>query len=217
MSGSDVDKLSARAPEEILTALASSSSAGGDAHVQLLLRDGHRVEGSLRSLVDARRGRAVLVIAKNGDASYALLADVIAVIVSDAARHLRALSNGALASPLAPPPGAGEPPTRLQLKRKLASLALPHQLEVRFDGVDDGEPMRVLETAIDDVTALIRALAADALGAQAIANVRFVLENASAAGVDKSDNTITIRAPLAHGPEGLWRGAALRAAVERVL
>lgn len=204
-----IDQLPARAPAEALSALARSH-----AWVTLRIAFGHTVDGRVLAVGDARRRGGALVAGRDGEVTYVDVASIVAITVHDAARHAAALSDGKLTPPLATPAGAGPPPTRLELKRKVASPEVAAvNLDVTWASMPEaGEELRVLASVIDEVTSALAGIRGDELGQQALAGLKVVVENGPSENVVKNATTLVITVPLARGG---MRG--VREAIERSL
>ena len=135
------------APETVLRALASAvGEDDASAYLTVHLTGGHVLGGGLVT-VGADRGSDVAVLAdpETGRLGYALLSSVVAVEVRDPELFRDVLSGGRL-----PLPRAGEPVTRLALRRIAPTEEFP--VDVDWAGLDDSDVM------IGSLASLLRGL-----------------------------------------------------------
>jgi hypothetical protein len=133
-------RFKARGPAQVLEALAKSGRARSNidelARVTVLTHAG-AIEGCV---LDVAQDRPALLLLRGEHAdvraAYLDMADVIAVEVHDLARLAPALGDGEITRPLDQPP-----PTRLELKRRVADVAgrLGIEVIVEWDGMPDDE------------------------------------------------------------------------------
>ena len=135
------------APSTVLRRLAESGTSGDLPEVSVHLVGGQVLNG-LPVRVGDDRGQEVVVLAGAAGAhlGYAVLADVVAVVVRDPERVQDLLTDGRL-----PQPAAGEPVTRLALRREFAPSEDFH-VDVDWSALPDSEP------ALSSLARLLHAL-----------------------------------------------------------
>ena len=193
----------ALAPATVLRRLAESGSGGEAPDVSVHLSGGQVLGGRpVRVAVD--RGHDVVLLAgeRDGHLTYALLAHVVAIEVRDPQRFQDVLTEGRLAQPV-----AGEPPTRLALRREFAP-AEGFPLHVDWDALPDSAP------ALANLDRLLRALrqvscdvCADEMGRRAWARIHTLRV------AHRDAATLSVQAM----PDGMLVEADLSAALPRDL
>lgn len=179
--------LPARTPEQILSTLASAAAeenkrGGNIPLVTLSLTNGRDISGFIVGLVEQRGFSAVVLQTGStgrhdlgSDATYINVHAVTAVTVHGAGAIAEMLAGGELQV-------NDPPPTRLATRRSVledaarVSTALGVQIVYRVDvdAAGDGEPMRSLAEASRRTSNVLVAVAGDAMGKQALAQVREV-------------------------------------------
>jgi len=161
------------------------------------------------------------------DAVYLPLAAVEALTVHDAPAAAPFLSEGRLAAPEQPAPGLGPPPSRLELKRKLAehtnalraAVGSSLSVEVEWSGVAaEGEALRTLDRLIEDTVKVAMELAKDEMGRSALGRLtRLCFGEGSSPDVRLDGTAVLVVARLALGVAGRLGRSQLKEALERVL
>ncbi len=198
---------------------------GTQATVNLMLVSGALLSGKVVACGTVHDGR-VVVLTTDDELSYVSAQAVVGVTVQRAERFVRELSDGALSGPLTAPPGAADPPTRLQVKRSVAqaatalSAALGHNVTVAThnDAWPEGEQLRVLEAVVADIVNALIAIASDDMGREALSAItHVVVDNCAAKGITRALHTLHVDVVLAHGAAGAFSATGLRDAIEAAL
>jgi hypothetical protein len=225
-----LEQLPAASLEEVARALVGDPRSGGAApDVSLLLTSGAAVRGRLLAL-----DQGVLMVlgrpgggGPGGDLIYLQLSHVAALRVHapEAAAHL--LTFGAAALPVPPPPDAPDPPTRLELQRRVASLssrsaALGLRIELAQPLLDtvlreQAEARRVAGLVAEDLVAALEALSADADGREALEPLSVVRLAAGPLGAQVDGSTLALSFQAELGLGGRPTPAALQDALESTL
>lgn len=155
----------ALAPATVLRRLADSGSAG---EVSVHLAGGQAL-GGRPVKVDTDRGQEVVLLAAahGGQLTYALLANVVAVELSEPERFQDILTDGWL-----PQPVTGEPITRLALRRDFSpSEGFPVQVD--WAAVpDSGVELANLDRLLRGLRQIARDVCADEMGRLAWARIQ---------------------------------------------
>lgn len=200
--------LPARTPEQIVGTLASAAAEEGKRGgnlppVTLSLANGREISGYVVGLVE-QRGTAAVVLQTGStgrhdlgsDATYINLHSVTAVTVHGAGAIAETLAGGSLQV-------NEPPPTRLATRRSVLedaarlSTALGVQIVYRadVDTAGDGEPMRALADASRLTSNVLVAVAGDAMGKQALSQVREVaIEVGSIPNARRNGGTLLVTA-----------------------
>ena len=232
---SPVTRLPARPIDEILDELVALRRRGGDAEtpaplVTLHFRSGRSLSGRVIDRVASPRAALLVQVVAgrdDGDALYVDPGAIEALQVHDAAAVASLLSDGKVASAAQPRPDLGQPPSRLDLKRRLASdgetlgalLGRAIAVEADWDHAPAaGEPLRALATLAELVLSVLLELGGAADGREALlAQVTRVRLCDGAEGVLLDGGTLTVSARLDFGASGRLGREVLRAAIERLL
>lgn len=195
------------------------------------LRSGRDLTGRVVDLVHEGAGPALLIHTEGHDcrwnATYLDPHAVEAVTVRDAIESAAYLSEGKVAGELSPPPDGTPPPTRLEIKRKLAdqqsllSETAGHEvvLDVSWEGVpEQGEPLRILAATIADTVDALREIARrDGAGKDAVSALRKVWFGDGGKSVLRQGDTLVVTGRYALGAPGRLSRSELPAAIEKLL
>src|SRR5262249_40885515 len=152
---------------------------------------------------------------------------VEALTVHDAPAIADLISEDKVAPSATPAADLPPPPTRFEIKRRLAdytrkvSRALERDvvLEVDWNGVPEaGEPWRQLATLIADTAQAMEDLAADEMGKAALVRKieRVRLREGTEAAARLEGGVLIVTARLAFGTQGRLGSTALKQAIERI-
>lgn len=204
-----------------LVSLRRRASSGEDVkvpQVTLHLRSGRDVQGKVLDQAAADRGGGVLVQVgvEPRDAVYLDPHGVEAITVHEA---------NALEALLAPPPSPPTPSRAVLTQRaeelgNSLSMVLGHavEVEIAWDQVPDGEPMRALAAVMEETANAIREIARDDMGRQSLVGVRTLRFNAGRRpSVKLEAGALVSTAALDRGPERTLTSTELRIAIESVL
>lgn len=205
---------------EELADLARRASSGEPVrrpYVTAHLRSGRAIEGVVLALHSDRMGRRTLVLHVPGPERFAAL-DVSHLPVE----ALEALTVHAVDQLEAAPPGSPPPPTRLELRRRVAATEKALQAKLGLPlalTVDPGEDPKEL-AALAHLEALLpevlSAIASTDLGKQALVGVKSVkLATDEAMGVMLAEGVLTVTAALS--PARRASPHALTEAIEKAL
>ncbi len=220
--------LEARTLEELLTRLAEVQAlkAKGEPvrlpQVTLHLRSGRELQGFLLELrEESRSGKTVVLHALSTDARRP---EPDAIFVRS--EVIEAITVHDLPSLAHPSRGGPPPPTRLELKRKLAerqaslaaALGTPLELEVDWERLpQETDALAALETLSTRAFAVLEALARDVMGLEALrTNVRKLrLEVGSSAQVRREEQALVLATTVS--VMGWMSKEDLHSAIEKVL
>jgi hypothetical protein len=220
--------LEAQTLEELLTRLAEIQAlrAKGEPvrlpQVTLHLRSGRELQGFLlEQREEGRSGKTVVLHALSSDARRP---EPDAIFVR--AEVIEAITVHDLPSLAHPSRGGPPPPTRLELKRKLAerqaslasALGTPLELEVDWDRISqDPEGLVALDTLSTRAFGELEALTRDVMGLEALrTNVRKLrLEVGSPAQVRREEQTLVLATTVS--VMGWMSKEDLHSAIEKVL
>lgn len=196
--------LEARTLEELLTRLTELQAlrAKGEPvrlpRVTLHLRSGRELQGFLvEQREEGRSGKTVVLHALSSDARRA---EPDAIFIRN--EVIEAITVHDLPSLAQPPRGGPPPPTRLELKRKLAerqsslasALGTPLELEVDWERINEPETLAALDTLSTRAFGVLEALTRDVMGLEALrTNVRKLrLEVGASAQVRREEQTLVL-------------------------
>lgn len=168
--------------------------------VTLHLRSGRDLRGVVLAI--GSRDGAVLFQSGEDDAVHV------------APSSIEALTRHEVRSAGRPPMRTEDAPTKLELRRRAASLAPPVTIE---EGDPDPEARIALSALLDEIGEALKGISEDAMGREAMAEKirRVELRLGSGAAVSLSGGTLTLTT-TAHWPSRL-SGADLRARIESLL
>lgn len=214
-------RLEPRSPRRVLEQLAPMAralAAGGRLRpeLELVLASGTVLRGRMVTIGEERDG-AIVVIATGGSlreptVAYVQVNQIIAVVVSDAS----VLVHG---------PSFEQPvPSKLELARQLTALAnaletdLGRPLALAVAGELDDAGRRAVAIALPLVIDVLRAVAGDPLGKEALAGLNAIELSAAPPGrhgVERRERTLVVRAPTTL--LDAFTAQSARTAIERVL
>ena len=209
-----------RAPHQVLVELARTGEALAAAEqpqpeVQLYLAGGAVIRGHLVSVVD-ERGGAIALVAVGGSpwvpaVAFVRIDQLIAVTVVDASLLVRGAASHA------PAPGKLELARQLASQAELVATALGRTLPIRIAGELDDDGRRAVATLAPMLAEVLRAIAGDAMGQDALRPLEVIELGAAASGevLRPAPHLLVVRAPRLPTPP--FTSAALRTEIERVL